>query len=100
MRRLNGTYARRFNARHERRGHLFEGRFSAWVVRDEEHLEATLRYVLDNPRRAGLCEDGNDWPWLWAATSIADEPAAAASDRPRTVTGSGRAGTGPGRSLG
>src|SRR5690348_1593718 len=27
---LNGSYARRFNVRHERRGHLFGERFSSW----------------------------------------------------------------------
>ncbi|HSR24845.1 MAG TPA: transposase, partial [Candidatus Eisenbacteria bacterium] len=31
MRWLNGTYAQRFNRRHERRGHLFGTRFSSWV---------------------------------------------------------------------
>ena len=54
MHQLNGRYAMLFNRRHSRRGHLFESRFSAWVVRDEAHLEATCRYVLDNPARAGL----------------------------------------------
>jgi REP element-mobilizing transposase RayT len=54
MHRLNTAYAQRFNRRHERRGHLFDSRFSAWVVRDDAHFEATCRYVLDNPVRAGL----------------------------------------------
>lgn len=63
MRWLNGTYAQRFNGRHQRRGHLFAARFSAWVVHDERHLEATLRYVLENPVRAGICRLPEDWPW-------------------------------------
>jgi putative transposase len=63
MHRLNGQYAAWFNRRHQRRGHLFENRYSAWIVLDEEHFEATLAYVLDNPRRAGLCHDQGDWPW-------------------------------------
>jgi REP-associated tyrosine transposase len=64
MHRLNTAYAHRFNRRYRRRGHLFESRFSAWVIRDEEHLEATCRYVLDNPARAGL---DTTKPWPWAA---------------------------------
>ncbi|MGH3017235.1 MAG: transposase [Gaiellaceae bacterium] len=64
MHQLNGRYAMLFNRRHGRRGHLFESRFSAWVIRDEEHLEATCRYVLDNPARAGI---GTKQPWPWAA---------------------------------
>ena len=63
MRRLNGDYARRFNKRHSARGHLFEERFSSWVIADEQHLHATLAYVRDNPVRAGLCERPEDWPW-------------------------------------
>ena len=61
MQLLNGRYAQLFNRRHDRHGHLFESRFSAWVIRDEAHIEAACRYVLDNPARAGI-----DEPWPWA----------------------------------
>lgn len=64
MHQLNGRFAQRFNRRHDRRGHLFESRFSAWVIRDEAHLEAACRYVLDNPVRAGI---HTDQPWPWAS---------------------------------
>jgi putative transposase len=63
MRWLNGVYAQQFNVRHRRWGHLFGERFAAWVVRDETHLEQACRYLLENPVRAGLCEDSEDWPW-------------------------------------
>ncbi len=63
MRRLNGVYAMRFNRRHGRKGHLFEQRFSAYVLLDECHLEAAQRYVLENPVRAGLCARTQDWQW-------------------------------------
>jgi putative transposase len=67
MRRLNGDYARRFNRRHGRRGHLFEERFSSYVLRNERHLEAAVAYVLQNPVRAGLCTHTRDWQWSAAA---------------------------------
>lgn len=63
MRRLNGDYARRFNRRHGRRGHLFEERFSSYVIGDERHLAAAVEYVLQNPVRAGLCEHAQAWQW-------------------------------------
>jgi len=66
MQRLNGVYAETFNARYRRSGHLWGDRFALWVVRDEEHLEATCRYVLLNPVRAGLCERADAWPWSWS----------------------------------
>jgi REP-associated tyrosine transposase len=65
MQRLNGRYARRYNERHLRCGHVFGQRYSSWVIRDEEHLEATYGYIEANPAKAGLCEDGESWPWLW-----------------------------------
>jgi putative transposase len=64
--RLNGLYAQSFNRRHERRGHLFENRFSSWVIADEEHLSATIAYVLENPVRAGLCREAREWLWSWS----------------------------------
>jgi len=63
MHQLNGLYATRFNRRHERTGHLFQGRFGLRVIEDESYLEDACRYVLENPVRAGLCERAEDWPW-------------------------------------
>src|SRR3954471_15316383 len=63
MRRLNGDYARRFNKRHARRGHLFDERFASFAIEDEQHLEAAIEYVLQNPVRAGLCGEARDWEW-------------------------------------
>src|SRR5262245_12908158 len=56
LHRLNGVYAQRFNRRHGRSGHLFQGRFDAKVVRDETHLAEACAYTWNNPVRAGLCE--------------------------------------------
>ncbi len=67
MRRLNGGYARRFNRRHGRSGHLFDERFAAFVLSDERYLEAAIAYVLQNPVRAGLCADPSSWQWAAAA---------------------------------
>lgn len=67
MRRLNGNYARRFNKRRGRHGHLFDERFASYVIRDGRHLEAAIEYVLQNPVRAGLCAEAGDWQWAAAA---------------------------------
>jgi len=60
---LNGLYAQRFNRRHDRTGHLFQGRFGLRVVKDETGLVDTCEYVRANPVRAGLCSCVEDWPW-------------------------------------
>ena len=61
---LNSRYAQRYNTRHDRAGHLFQGRFGARTVDGEEHFSTVCEYVLDNPVRAGLCATPADWPWL------------------------------------
>lgn len=63
MQRLNSSYARSFNVRHGREGHLFERRFYSEFVQTEDHLEELLRYIVGNPVRAGLCANPAEWPW-------------------------------------
>src|SRR5919197_130243 len=65
MKRLNGVYAQRFNARHGRRGHLWGDRFASKVIDTEEYLRDAIEYVRFNPCAAGLCEHPDDWPWTY-----------------------------------
>jgi len=69
---INSRYAQRFNARHERFGHLFAGRYSAYVIRDEEHLRQAFEYIAFNPVKAGLCERPDEWRWTWLAEGDLD----------------------------
>lgn len=63
MVRLNGQYARAFNGRHGRGGHLFERRYGSVLIERESHLLEACRYVVLNPVRAGLCDTADDWRW-------------------------------------
>lgn len=63
MTRLLGLYARRFNARHERVGHLFRDRYKAVVVENDRQLFATLRYIALNPVTAGIAHSPMEWTW-------------------------------------
>jgi REP-associated tyrosine transposase len=60
---INGRYARRFNLRYGRTGHVWEGPYDATPVESDEHFTEACRYIADNPVRAGLCATGADWPW-------------------------------------
>jgi REP element-mobilizing transposase RayT len=60
---LNQRYAEDFNARHERVGHLFQGRFKGILVEREAHLLELLRYIVLNPVRAGIVEFAGDYAW-------------------------------------
>jgi putative transposase len=63
MRQLGGVYTQAFNRRHERVGHLFQGRFKAILVQKQSHLLETVRYVVLNPVRAEIVSSIDDWPW-------------------------------------
>lgn len=57
------TYTRRFNDRHSRRGHLFEGRFKSILVQNDAYLMQLSFYIHRNPLRAGLVDRLADYRW-------------------------------------
>jgi len=57
------THVRRYHELHRTSGHVWQGRFKAFPIQQDEHLLAVLRYVERNPLRAGLVRGVNDWPW-------------------------------------
>jgi len=63
MCRLNGVYARWFNAKHNYTGHVFEKRFHTALVRSNVHLLNLACYIPLNPVRARLCGSAGDWRW-------------------------------------
>ena len=60
---LNTWYAVTYNARHNRTNHLFGRRFWSELITTDAHLLGACRYVVQNPVRAQLCEECEDWPW-------------------------------------
>lgn len=54
MHRLLLTYARRFNKRTGRTGHLFQNRFDRCSLDTDRYLMAAIRYVHANPQEAGI----------------------------------------------
>jgi len=77
MRHLNGVYTQAFNRRHQRVGHLFQGRFKSILVEKESHLLELLRYVVLNPVRAGLVRSPCEWPWSSYRATAGESPAPA-----------------------
>jgi REP element-mobilizing transposase RayT len=76
VQRLHGAYGRWFNDRHERRGHLFQGRFGSVLVRDDAQMWAVAAYVAVNPVEAGLCRTPEEWSWSShpATIGVAEAP--------------------------
>ena len=66
MARLGTGYARYFNERHGRVGHLFQNRFRSRRVADDADLMGLVLYVVRNPLEAGLVSDAGElerFPW-------------------------------------
>jgi REP element-mobilizing transposase RayT len=63
MRRLNGVYTQAFNHRHDRAGHVLQGRYKAIVVDKDSYLLELCRYVVLNPVRAQMVSQAGEWPW-------------------------------------
>jgi putative transposase len=60
---INGRYAQRWNRRHGRVGHVFQGRFGARIVQGDHHFTTICRYLALNPVRAALVSAPEMWPW-------------------------------------
>ncbi len=60
---LSFRYTRWVNWRHNRSGHLFQGRYKAVLVDVDAYLLELARYVHLNPVRAGMVTEPEDYPW-------------------------------------
>ena len=71
---LHGSYSQAFNRRHRRVGHLFQGRFHAFLIEKEAYFAEVLRYVVLNPVRAKMVDRPEDYRWSsYRATSGLEE---------------------------
>ncbi len=60
---LGVTYTRRFNNRHARSGHLFQGRFKSLIVENDAYLVRLSCYIHRNPLRAGIVKRLIEHKW-------------------------------------
>lgn len=63
LKRLGIRYAGWFNRKYGRVGHFFQDRFVSRPVEDDAYLITVLRYVWNNPVKAGMCERAEDYRW-------------------------------------
>jgi REP element-mobilizing transposase RayT len=57
------TYTNRFNAKHSRSGHLFQGRFKNMLVQNDDYLLQLSYYIHRNPLRAKMVARLADYRW-------------------------------------
>ena len=59
---FDGSRAR-YHQHYRSSGHVWQGRFKAFPIEQDDHLLTVLRYVERNPLRAGLVEQAENWRW-------------------------------------
>ncbi len=57
------AHVRRYHRHFGTTGHVWQGRFKAFPVQDDDHLLTALRYVERNALRAELVARAEDWKW-------------------------------------
>lgn len=62
-------YAQWVNRSQDVSGHLFQGRFHSYAM-DDPHLIAAARYVENNPVKAGLVGQAEEWRWSSARAHV------------------------------
>lgn len=55
-------------------GHVYQGRYHAFVIESDRQFFNVLRYVEANPVRAGLVARAKDWPWSSLAERQVEPP--------------------------
>lgn len=63
FKRLGCRYVYWYNWKYKRTGHLFQDRFKSEPIDDDPQFLAVLRYIYQNPVKAGICERPEDYPW-------------------------------------
>jgi putative transposase len=67
---LHTRYAAYINRQMDWSGHVFEGRYWSYPM-DDAHLMQAVRYVENNPVKAGLVTLAEQWRWSSAAAHVA-----------------------------
>ena len=63
MKRLATRFVYWYNIKYQRVGHLFQDRFKSEPVEDDAYFLTVIRYIHQNPVKAGLCKNLSDYKY-------------------------------------
>ena len=68
FKRIGSRYVGWYNSKHQRVGHLFQDRFRSENVETDQYFMTVLRYILQNPMKAGMEKRPGNYRWssYWA----------------------------------
>ena len=61
MKRVAGSYVYWYNWKYYRKGHLFQDRFKSEPIEDDAYFLTVLRYIHQNPVKAGIVKSIDDY---------------------------------------
>ena len=61
--RIGTRYAVWYNRKYQRSGHLFQDRFRSENISTDQYYQTVLRYILQNPVKAGMVKDPGEYRW-------------------------------------
>jgi len=63
FKRIGVRYASWYNRKNNRQGPLFQDRFWSEPIEDDNYLLSVIRYIHQNPIKAGICNDLAEYEW-------------------------------------
>lgn len=63
VKRISSSFVYWYNQKYDRCGHLFQERFKSEAVETDEYFLTVLRYIHQNPIKAGITKDIEKYPW-------------------------------------
>ncbi len=63
MSRIGTSYARWYNQKYGRSGHVFQGRYGSECVENDAYLLIIIRYIHNNPVKAGMVQKPEEYKW-------------------------------------
>ena len=63
MQRLNTSYGRYYNKKYDKVGFVFRNRYETEPIYNKNHLYNCIKYIADNPVKAGICRKAEEYPY-------------------------------------
>ena len=73
MRRICGSFVYWYNQKYQRIGNLFQDRFKSEPIENDSYFLTVLRYIHQNPLKAGLVTNIEDYQWSSIGNYISRE---------------------------
>lgn len=71
---ISMSYAKYFNYKYRKCGHLWQNRYKNYVIQKDQYLINCATYIEMNPVKANMCQRPEDYPWSSYAARTLGKP--------------------------